>query len=195
MAFDPNSKNIVPLFLATVRHGEYVFRRYPMQMPYASVGENEPQHNGPAVPDLPAGQVKFAVFGPDAESAAGRLQKIAPAGYSVIGVPSDVPWGKASAELVKLIYEGRALAIISTDRNSSHLAEQLAVKAFLPLIAISNDRALSSANIPWIFRLPATSDAAGALRLLIDAAADSGPNRARLRDILAQRAASGKLAE
>jgi branched-chain amino acid transport system substrate-binding protein len=195
MAFDPNSKNIVPLFLATVRHGEYVFRRYPMQMPYASVGENQPRHNGPAVPDLPAGQVKFAVFGPDAESAAGRLQKIAPAGYSVIGVPSDVPWGKASAELVKLIYEGRALAIISTDRNSSHLAEQLAVKAFLPLIAISNDRALSSANIPWIFRLPATSDAAGALRLLIDAAADSGPNRARLRDILAQRAASGKLAE
>ena len=68
-------------------------------------------------------------------------------------MPSDVPWGKAPG-LVKLIYEDQALGLIATDRNASHLAEQLAVKSFVPLIAISADRNLTAVNIPWIFRLP-----------------------------------------
>jgi ABC-type branched-subunit amino acid transport system substrate-binding protein len=187
MAFDPNSKNIVPLYLAAVHGGKYDFRRYPLQAPYAKVGENGVEYNGPAVADAPAGPVRIAVFGPDAESVAARLNGLAPAGYSVSGVRSDVPWGKASAELVKLIYEDHALAMIATDRNSSHLAEQLAVKAFVPLIAMSSDRALFAANIPWIFRLPGESDAANALAVLVKAARRSGPNRARLREALAAR--------
>ena len=79
------------------------------------------------------------------------------------------------SDLVKLISEDHVLAIIATDRNSSHLAEQLAVKAFVPLIAISADRTLTSVNIPWVFRLPSE----------VDAAAKSGPNRAKLREHLA----------
>jgi branched-chain amino acid transport system substrate-binding protein len=185
MAFDPNSKNIVPLYLATVHGGKYEFRRYPLQAPYASVGENVVEYNGPAVADAPAGPVRIAVFGPDAESIAARLNGLAPAGYSVAGVRSDVPWGKASAELVKLIYEDHALAVIATDRNASHLAEQLAVKAFVPLIAMAADRTLFAANIPWIFRLPGESDPAAAFAILIQAAERSGPNRARLRSALA----------
>ena len=98
--------------------------------------------------DAPAGPVKIAVFGPDAESVAARSNGIAPAGYSVVGVRSDVPWGKASAELVKLIYDDHALAMIATDRNASHLAEQLAVKAFVPLIAMSADRTLFVGEYP-----------------------------------------------
>ncbi len=35
-----------------------------------------------------------------------------------------------------------------------HLAEQIAVKSFIPVVAISSDRALTTTNIPWIFRLP-----------------------------------------
>ena len=85
-----------------------------------------------------------------------------------MGVRSDVPWGKASAELVKLIYDDRVLAVIATDRNSSHLAEQLAVKAFVPLIAMSADHTLTAANIPWIFRLPGEAAPADAFRLLVD---------------------------
>ena len=38
MVFDPNCKNMVPVYLATVRGGKYQFRRYPMQIPYAKVG-------------------------------------------------------------------------------------------------------------------------------------------------------------
>ena len=52
------------------------------------------------------------------------------------------------------IYQDHVLALIALDRPSSHLAEQIAVKSFVPVVAISSDRALTSTNIPWIFRLP-----------------------------------------
>jgi len=185
MIFDPNSKNIVPLYLATVRNGRYEFRRYPMQAPYAKVGEHGVQYNGPAVEDAPAGPPRIAVFGPGADRVAAAYR----GKYQVTGISSDVPWGKASADLVKLIYDGNALAILATDRNSSHLAEQLAVKAFLPVMAISADRSLTAVNIPWVFRLPADMPPEDALRCLIDAADLAGPNRGRLREELASGAA------
>jgi ABC-type branched-subunit amino acid transport system substrate-binding protein len=185
MIFDPNAKNIVPLYLATVRNGKVEFRRYPIQAPYAKVGEDGVRYNGPPVADTPAGPPRIAVFGPGADRVAAAYQ----GQYRVAGISSDVPWGKASAELVKLIYDDHALAIVATDRNSSHLAEQLAVKAFVPVIAISADRDLTAVNIPWVFRLPADTPAADALRYLTDAADRSGPNRGRLRDTLASGAA------
>jgi len=181
MIFDPNSKNIVPLYLATVRNGKYEFRRYPMQAPYAKVGENGVEYNGPAVEDSPAGPPRIAVFGPGADRVAAAYR----GKYQVTGISSDVPWGKASAELVKLIYDGHALAILATDRDSSHLAEQLAVKAFLPVMALSADRGLTAVNIPWVFRLPADTPPAEALRCLTEAAERAGANRGRLRDELA----------
>jgi hypothetical protein len=181
MTFDPNSKNIVPLFLGTVHNGRVEFRRYPMQAPYATVGENGVQYNGPPVADTPADAPLIAIFGPGADLAAARYQ----GKYRVTGISSDVPWGKASAELVKLIYDGHALAILATDRDASHLAEQLGVKAFVPVVAISADRGLTAANIPWVFRLPAGTPVADALRNLVDAAEHAGANRGRLRDELA----------
>ena len=186
MSFDPNSKNVVPLYLAKVQGGKFQYRRYAMQAPYAAAGENRVEYNGPAVADAPGGLVKVAVFGPRADVVAAQLNSAGASGYVAVGVRSDAPWGKASAELVKLIYDDRALAVIATDRNSSHLAEQLAVKAFIPLMALSADRTLYSMNIPWIFHVEG-SDAAAAFRLLVDTAARSGANRGRLRDALAVR--------
>jgi branched-chain amino acid transport system substrate-binding protein len=187
MAFDPNCKNMVPMYLAAVHNGKYEFRRYPMDAPYAQVGEAGVQYNGPAVADAPPGPMRIGIFGPDAERRAAALAPAVAAyggRYSLIPVPSDVTWGQASTALVKLIYEDHALALIAMDRNSSHLAEQLAAKAFLPVVAVSADRTLTSVNIPWIFRLPAETPLAEALRLTIDAAERSGANRERLRDAL-----------
>jgi hypothetical protein len=87
--------------------------------------------------------------------------------------------------LVKLIYDEHALALIALDRNSSHLAEQLAAKAFVPVLAISADRSLTSVNIPWIFRMAPETGLADALRMVIGAAERSGGNRERLRAMLA----------
>jgi hypothetical protein len=78
-----------------------------------------------------------------------------------------------------------ALAIVALDRDASHLAEQLALKSFVPVVALSSDKALTSTNVPWIFRLPAETSPAMAVRLLEMAAARSGANSERLRDVLA----------
>ncbi|MBZ5623940.1 MAG: hypothetical protein LAQ69_35330 [Acidobacteriia bacterium] len=129
------------------------------------------------MPDAPPGPVRIGIFGQDAERQAALL---APAielyggRYALTPVSSDAPWGKASSALVKLIYEDHALALVAGDRNSSHLAEQIAVKAFLPAVALSADGTLTSVNIPWIFRLPADTQMADAVWL-------SAPRKLRVR--------------
>jgi len=74
--------------------------------------------------------------------------------------------------------------VIALDRPSSHLAEQIAVKAFVPVVAISSDRSLTSTNIPWIFRLPEDTPVDQALRTMISALQHAGQNRERIRDFL-----------
>jgi ABC-type branched-subunit amino acid transport system substrate-binding protein len=187
MVFDPNCKNMVPMYLATVHGGKYQFRRYPMQVPYARVGEGGVQYNGPPIADSAAGAMRIGIFGPDAEAVVARISPLlAPyrGRYSLIAVPSDVPWGKASTGLVNLIYDREALGLIATDRNSSHLAEQLAAKSFVPLIAVTADHTVTSVNIPWVIRLPADTPIEDALSRFLAAAEKSGPNRGRLREIL-----------
>ncbi|HEY2017278.1 MAG TPA: ABC transporter substrate-binding protein, partial [Bryobacteraceae bacterium] len=193
MVFDPNSKNIVPMYLATVHGGKYQFQRYAMQVPYAKVGEGGVNYNGPPQADAPAGPIHIGVFGPDAGRVVARLAPVVESyqgRYVLDAVTSDVPWGKASDELVKLIYDGHVLGLIATDRNSSHLAEQLAVKSFVPLIAVSADHDLTSVNIPWVFRLPSETSIEMAVRCLLDAAGKAGANRGKLRDFLASGATS-----
>ena len=188
MIFDPNCKNMVPLYLASVHEGKLSYRRYAMQKEYARVGENGVQYNGPAVADAPAGPLRIGVFGPGADKQVAQLESLLgqyKERYELVPVASDVPWGKASTELVKLIYQDQALGIVSTDRNASHLAEQLAIKAFVPLVAVSSDKSLTAVNIPWIFRLPADTPLEEAVRCLLDAGAKSGANRGRLRQVLA----------
>jgi branched-chain amino acid transport system substrate-binding protein len=78
-----------------------------------------------------------------------------------------------------------ALAIIALDRDAAHLAEQLALKAFVPVIALSDDRKLTSTNVPWIFRLPASATPAQALHLIQSASASGTATPDQLRDTLA----------
>jgi branched-chain amino acid transport system substrate-binding protein len=190
MAFDPNCKNTVPLYLAAVKGGNIAYRRYSMEKPYARVGEGAVTYAGPPVADAPAAPFRIGLFGPNAaqlaaSAEAGRVLEAFRGRYALVPIESDAPWGKASNDLVKLIYEDHALGIISTGRNSSHLAEQLAVKAFVPLIAVSSDKSLTSVNIPWIFRLPAGTPVEQALDPMLAAAEKAGPNRGRLREVLA----------
>ena len=194
MVFDPNSKNIVPMYLATVFNSAIDYRRYEMQKPYARVGEGGVAYAGPPVADAPRGPLRLVVFGPDASrlaSAAEVRAVLAPLGdrYLLAPVDAETPWGQASTELVKLLYQGNAVGIIAVGRNASHLAEQLAAKVFVPVIAISSDSALTAVNLPWIFRLPVDARLQQAVEAMTDAVEKSGPNRGRLRDVLA---ASGR---
>jgi ABC-type branched-subunit amino acid transport system substrate-binding protein len=220
MVFDPNCKNIAPLFLARVHEGTISYRRITMEKAYARVGENGVQYAGPALPDEKSGDLKIGVFGPHADEVVKSLmggQPPKPAlsersesngavrssearqpgapflarsvrekwGFSLIAIPSESSWGKASDDLVKAVYQDHVLALIALDRNSSHLAEQIGVKSFVPVVAISADRALTSTNIPWIFRLPEGTPPEQALRTLSAAITQAGPNRAGIRQVLA----------
>jgi len=198
MVFDPNCKNIAPMFLARVHNGSIEYRRITMEKPYARVGENGVQYAGPALSDEKTGNLQIGVFGPRADEIVhsaevigllreinGKGQAISGRPISLIGIPSQLSWGKASDELVKAVYQDHALAVIALDRPSSHLAEQIAVKSFIPMVAISSDRTLTTTNIPWIFRLPEGTPIEQALRSLAEAINRAGPNREKIRNLLA----------
>ena len=182
MVFDPNAKNIAPLYLGKVKDGKFTYRRYTMEKPYATVGEAGVAYNGPAPAESAGAHRKIGLFGPGAEALAGSLSR---AGYEVVGISSEASWGKASNALVKLVYDPDSIGVVATDRASAHLAEQIAVKALIPVVAISSDRALTSANIPWIFRLDIGAAPADAVRCLREAAERAGGNREAIRAYLA----------
>ena len=194
MIFDPNCKSISPLFLAHVHNGAIEYRRITMEKPYARVGENGVQYAGPSLPDEKASELKIGVFGPHADDVvrlaeSTRLLGALAQHVSLVAIPSETSWGKASDDLVKAVYQDHVLALIALDRPSSHLAEQIAAKAFVPVVAISSDRALTSTNIPWIFRLPEGTSLEQALRTVSAAITQAGANRGRIREVLASGAA------
>jgi branched-chain amino acid transport system substrate-binding protein len=213
MVFDTNSKNIAPLYLARVHNGTIEYRPASMEptaqqavpkpaasvgkpmseiappngatVPYARVGEDGVVYAGPTGEDLIGGSPKVAVFGPGAEALVRSLPVTAAGKLQLIGISSNVPWGKASSELVNAVYEQHVLAIVALDRDSSHLAEQLGVKSLLSVIALSSDRALTSTNIPWIFRLPKGTSLEQALQTVAAAEKLAGPSRSKIREELA----------
>ena len=182
MVFDPNAKNIAPMYLGKVHNGQWTYRRYSMQKPYATVGEAGVEYNGPGTSWTAGEQRKIGLFGPGAEALAGSLSR---AGYEVVGISSEAAWGKASNDLVKLVYDPDVIGLVATDRASAHLAEQIAVKVLVPVVAISGDRTLTSANVPWIFRLNAGTAPADAVRCLSEAASRAGGSRDSIRAYLA----------
>jgi branched-chain amino acid transport system substrate-binding protein len=182
LIFDPNAKNVAPMFLGKVKDGKVTFRRLPMEKAYQAFNELPVGYSGPPVADAQGPVYKIGLFGPNADKLAATLKT---PGYQVVGIPSEQVWGKSSSELVKLIYDGSLIGLVAMDRASAHLAEQLGVKTFVPIVGVSADRTLTSTNIPWIFRLPQTTPAEEAVRVLTEAATKAGPNREKIRAYLA----------
>ena len=205
MIFDPNMKNVSPMFIGTVHEGAITYRLAPMakeppaaqsttgQPPYAQITAADVSYAGPSRPSVSAGPIRVILFGPQAtqlaQSAAikAQLARASQTGreWTLMPVNSDQQWGAASTQLVHELWNDHALAIIALDRNAAHLSEQLALKAFVPVLALSDDKTLTSAAVPWIFRLPADTSPATALRLLEQAESRTGPNPQRLRNVLA----------
>jgi len=205
MVFDPNQKNVSPMYFGTVHNGTITYRVATMEkvqpipaaqaqpavplVPYARVGEEGVSYSGPHYPDQ-SREIRVVFFGPHAAEVAQspEMRAVLAANHSswmILPVASDQNWGAASTQLVHALMDEHALAIIALDRDAAHLAEQLALKAFVPVIALSSDKTLTSTNIPWIFRMSAKATPVEALSLLEDATAKSGANPERLRDVLA----------
>jgi len=63
-------------------------------------------------------------------------------------------WGQASNEIVRLIVQNQAVALItSTNGNIAHQAEQLSNKIGVPILTLSSDTTTTEINIPWVFRV------------------------------------------
>ncbi len=73
---------------------------------------------------------------------------------------ADDPWSAGAREVVRLVYEDQVRALVgSIDSASTHIAEQVATKARVPLVSpLATDPSLTQARIPWIFRLPPDDD-------------------------------------
>ncbi len=121
MIFDPNQKNVAPMYLGTVRDGTIKYRvaamektpaledsvpgsqdrdpsassgqalGYPPQEPYARVGEDGVSYFGPHLSDLPRGIVHVVLFGPGAAAMAHTPAMEA-------ALPSEPKWELLSVE-------------------------------------------------------------------------------------------------
>jgi ABC-type branched-subunit amino acid transport system substrate-binding protein len=218
MAFDPNQKNVAPMYLATVHNGAISYRRATMEketaaaqagtasdpnakVPYARVGEDGVSYLGPSRDDVQGGEARLVLFGAHSAEIAqsAEVQKVLASAdhggaWKVLPIDSKQNWGAASTQLVHELMDEHAVAIVALDRDAAHLAEQLALKAFVPVIAVSDDKALTSTNVPWIFRVPAGTEPAAAIQLLQAASARGGVNPEHLREVLASGVSLGGVA-
>jgi len=94
---------------------------------------------------------------------------------------ADDPWGAGSKEIIKLVFEDNAWALIGgPDGATTHVAQQVATKAHIPLVApVSSDPSLTHTRVPWIFRLP-PDDAVQAALLVKEGIAPLGIERVGL---------------
>jgi branched-chain amino acid transport system substrate-binding protein len=65
------------------------------------------------------------------------------------------PWGAGSKEVIKLVYQDKVWGIIAYREGAGHIAQQIAAKAYAPVIApLSTAVSVMATGVPWIFKLP-----------------------------------------
>jgi ABC-type branched-subunit amino acid transport system substrate-binding protein len=136
-------------------------------------------------------EYRIGVFAPDGHDLALGVElavEQANAAGGIDGKPvrivrrwAEDPWGAGSKQVISLVFEDRVWAIIGgPDGNTTHVAQQVATKAHLPLIApASSDPSLTHTRVPWIFRLP-PDDRAQAEVLVSEGIAHRGLKRVGL---------------
>lgn len=107
---------------------------------------------GPDDPDHPDfGELwRGAVLGLEAENAAGGYGGVP---FRLVAAWSESPWLAGIGRLTRFLYDRQAWAVIGgVDGATTHLAEQVALKARLPLLSpASTDPSANCAHVPWLF--------------------------------------------
>ncbi len=148
--------------------------------PYAAIDPRAITYAGPgrdAAHDLPGTEIMIGLIVPfqgPGESAGKALRvaaQIAIEDEAALPFPDhrrlalavrdeSGPWGRASSEIVRLVYEDRAVALVtSAEGGTAHLAEQVGNKIGIPILTLSSDATTTQINLPWIFRLGPTDAA------------------------------------
>ncbi len=106
---------------------------------------------GPTDPDHPDGDLwKAAELAVSQANAQGGYQGKP---FRLVPSWSDDPWKAGVAGIARMVYRDHVWAIVGgLDGPTAHLAEQVAVKARVPLVCpTSSDRTANVANVPWMF--------------------------------------------
>jgi branched-chain amino acid transport system substrate-binding protein len=153
------------------------FRGPGRERPDPALGEVRLGWFGPFHPDDPRGGDPWrgAALALEEENAAGGY---AGTPFRLVPAWSENPWTGGGVELTRLVYVHDVRAVVGgIDGATTHLAEQVALKARLALVSPgSTDETANLASVPWLFScLP--SDAALAPRLVdaLEEALDGGP--------------------
>lgn len=169
--YDAVFTNRGPATLAVLESGRWVFRAGSDQPADPSSGVLDTPvefagWRGATLPSTGVREVRIGLFAPDTGDASmgARLAiELRNAGGGLRGTPlrlverwSDDPWRGGAREMVRLVYEDSVWAVLgSVTGDATHVAEQVATKARVPLLApVSADPTLTYIRIPWIFRLP-----------------------------------------
>ncbi len=149
------------------------------QVPYLDAREHQTEYLGPGreAPAADVAELRVAYFGPgDADhpewgdawrGAVLALEEVNAAG-GVNGTPlrllpawAENPWNAGVTALTRLVYGENVLAIVGgVDGVTTHLAEQVVVKARLPLLSPGNtDSSVNLTNVPWVLTCLPTDDA------------------------------------
>lgn len=165
--------------------------------PFFDARKHQPEYVGPGREEPESAdvtQVRLAYFGPpDAGHAAwgegwrGASMAIEKANQSggwrgkpfvLMPAWSENPWGTGVSALAKLVYEGGVRAVVGgVDGVTTHLAEQIIVKAGVPQVSFGNtDPGVHLTNVPWTFSLPPSDDVTGGVvaSAVIDRAGSGG---------------------
>ena len=167
-------RRFIPVVLicgAVATHGQ---QDAPAPQPYAAINRATINYSGPdreTSRDLAGPEIKIGLIAPlqgarkaegDALVAAAQLavedESAAPlaGGQRIELVARDETglWGRASSEIVKLVVDDRAVALItSSDGRAAHLSEQVGNRLGVPVVTLASDATTTQINIPWLFRL------------------------------------------
>lgn len=150
------------LLVAPGRADPPAYRLRDQQMQYYG-----PRHERQAEPETET--INIAWFGPDDPqhpqggdlwSAASMAVEEANASDGYRGrkfqlrpVWSDSPWGEGARRLAERVYRDGVVAVVGgINGASTHVAEQIAAKARLPVISpVATDKSINLAGVPWIF--------------------------------------------
>jgi branched-chain amino acid transport system substrate-binding protein len=142
--------------------------------PYFDARSRTPEYFGPVdqravAADLP--EIRIGYFGPSdprnplygnlwraaqrAIDDANRRGGFEGKPYRLVPAWSDNPWGSGVTQVTRLVYRDRVWAIVGgVDGPTTHLAEQVVVKARLALVSpVSTDKTVNLTNVPWMFSL------------------------------------------
>ncbi len=144
------------------------------QRPFFDARTHQPAYVGPEGDRATADQlseIRIGYFGPSDPQdplhgnlwrAAQRAVEDANRAGGFFGKPfrllpawSENPWGSGVTQVAQLVYRDRVWAVVGgVDGPSTHLAEQIVVKARLALVSpVSTDKTVNLTNVPWMFSL------------------------------------------